>query len=73
MAVHISKVFDTLRIRFLPLLLKVVKTITYRIIPKIAMILFFMQSVLSALLKVDDNGSPFHCCILLFLPVRLRQ
>lgn len=23
-----------------------------------------MQSVLSALLKVDDNGSPLHCCIL---------
>lgn len=37
MAVHISKVFDTLRIRFLPLLLKVVKTIAYKIIPKMAL------------------------------------
>ena len=42
MAVHISKVFDTLRTRFLPLLSKVVKTIAYKIIPKIAMILFFI-------------------------------
>ena len=42
MAVHISKVFDTLKTRFLPLLLKVVKTITYKIIPKIAMMLFFI-------------------------------
>ena len=42
MAVHISKVFDTLRTRLLPLLSKVVKTIAYKIIPKIAMILFFI-------------------------------
>lgn len=42
MVVHISKVFDTLRTRFLPLLSKVVKTIAYKIIPKIAMILFFI-------------------------------
>lgn len=28
-----------------------------------------LQSVLSALLKVDDIGSPLHCCILLFSAV----
>lgn len=42
MAVHISKVFYTLRTRFLPLLSKVVKTIAYKITPKTAMILFFI-------------------------------
>lgn len=52
MAVHISKVFDTLRIRFLPLLLKVVKTIAYRIIPKIAMILFFIIPFLFNVLQL---------------------
>lgn len=52
MAVHISKVFDTLKIKLLPLLLKVVKTIAYKIIPKIAMILFFIIPFLSNVLPL---------------------
>ena len=32
-----------------------------------------LQSVLSALLKVDDNGSPLHCYILLLLLYGLQQ
>ena len=37
------------------------------------MLLSSMREIDTALLKVDDNGSPLHCCILLFLPVGLQQ
>ncbi len=52
MAVHISKVFDTLKTNLLLLLLKVVKTIAYKVIPKIAMILFFIIPFLSNVLPL---------------------
>ena len=51
MAVHISKALDTVKMKLFPLLLKIVKIIAFKIIPKIALISFsvipFLFNVLS--------------------------
>ena len=51
MAVHISKALDTVKMELFPLLLKIVKIIAFKIIPKIALISFsvipFLFNVLS--------------------------